>query len=376
MITETDAQVDGPASRTKPCAHCGRPVTARRPTGRPPRYCPPQERDCQARARAERLTARAVETTGGPAAVRQVVLELAGRLDDAWEPLADLVETTQAARDLLGGLRDELLDRVEQAERAAGQATAATQEAQAAREAAEATRDEALRQARDARAERDRALRAEQDAVDARQAALQTQQRLAAERDAAREQADRAASAADDAVAATTASADARVREAVEAATLARETAASLRGELAAAREQLNEHAVRNRELGEEVERIRARSAERLAAEIARITADADKRVDRAHAEIDSLRRAQESRLREDAQRLGAQTERADRLERECAGYEATLGKIFALLDDAGHEAGDDERSKPDPIQPDPIRDAIAAVLAERPHRSPPSAHP
>ncbi|MFD1145646.1 coiled-coil domain-containing protein [Saccharothrix hoggarensis] len=311
-----------------------------------------------------------METTGGPAAVRQVVLDLAGRLDEAWEPLGDLLETTQAARDLLGGLRDELLDRVERAERAAEQAAAATQEALAARDAAETTRDEALRQARDARDERDRALRAEQDAVDARQAALQTQQRLAAERDAAREQADRAAAAADEAVAAATTSADARVREAVEAATKAREAAASLRGELAATREQVNEETGRNRVLGEEVERIRTRSAEQLASEIARITADADKRVERAHAEIDSLRRAEESRLREDAQRLGAQTERADRLERECAGYEATLGRILTLLSDAEHQAVGD-RSRPDPI-----RETIAVILAERPRRSPPSTHP
>ncbi|GAA3884742.1 hypothetical protein GCM10022243_56960 [Saccharothrix violaceirubra] len=340
------------APRTRACAYCGLPVTARKPTGRPPRYCPAEQRDCQARARAERITARAAGMTGGPGALRETVLELAGQLDEVWEPLQDLVGVVQGSRDLLGAVRDELIARAEQAERAAEEAHTARQQAEDRARVAEAARDEALHQAQEARTQRTEALRARDAADRARQDSLLAQERLRAERDAAREQADKAKTDASAAVAQAEAVADARVREAVESTARAREAAAVLRGELATARERLDERATRVRDLEAEVDRVRDRLAVDLARITAEITADADGRVERAHAE----NRAQDARSREDLHRLGVQTERADRFER---AHARLLDRVAGVLREATapaeeHDAGRERKAL----------DTLAALLS------------
>ena len=87
----------GQPVRTRPCRHCGTPVSARKPTGRPPLYCWADGKDCQSQAKLQRAAARATELTGGEAmTLRQTAADLAEQLDDAWEPLNGLLEAIVA----------------------------------------------------------------------------------------------------------------------------------------------------------------------------------------------------------------------------------------------------------------------------------------
>ncbi|MBP2336373.1 chromosome segregation ATPase [Saccharothrix coeruleofusca] len=338
MTSTAEPQVTpAPEPRTRPCAHCGRPVTARKPTGRPPRYCPPDQRDCAARARAERIAARAADTAGGPAALRQSVVELAGHLDEAWEPLQDLVESAQGARTLLTTLRDDLIARVERAEQAAEQATAAREQADQRALAAEVARDDALDQARQARAQRNEALRARDTAEQATQDALRAQERLRAERDAAREQADQAAATAAATVTDITATADRRVQAAADAAAAAREQAAALRAQVESLRDQLRDRDERLHEAAQAADRLRADTEHRLAQAAADATrridqavADAERRVEQARAELAALREQHERRVLDLGRQLGAQTERADRLQRAHDRHRELIDRLLA----------------------------------------------
>lgn len=364
--TEEPQVSPSPAARTRPCAHCGRPVTARKPTGRPPRYCPPEERDCAARARAERITARAAGTASGPAALRQSVLELAGHLDEAWEPLQDLVESAQGARELLTAVRDDLITRAEQADQAAEQAAAAREQAEQRALAAEAARDEALAQARQARADRAEALRARDAADLAAQEALRGQERLRAERDAAREQAEQAATAAAATVTAITATADRRVQAAADAATQAREQVAGLRAQAEGLREQLQDRDRRLREAEQAADQLRAdadRRVEQAAADAERrveqALAEADRRIEQARAEIAALREQHEQRAVDLGRLLGAQTERADRLQRAHDRHRDLIDRVLALAHADRATAGEQ------PSDPDHgARNALHAVIA------------
>ncbi|WP_158841618.1 hypothetical protein [Saccharothrix deserti] len=299
-------------------------MTARRATGRPPRYCPPDVRDCQARARTERVAARAAQTTGGPIALRQIALDLAGQIDEAWEPVQELTETVQTARDLLEELQRELVDRVEQAERAAEAATAAKEQAELEKAAAETARNAATDDARTAREERTKALRARDEAETLKRQAELRLERVTAERDAARTQAEQAATTAAATVAAITAAADQRVQAATGAETAAREQAAELRTELKTLRERLTEQQQRLHASDQAAERLRTETAQR----IEQITAEADRKVDQARAEITALRTQQEDRAARFGQQLGAQTERADRLQHSHDRYRALLDRI------------------------------------------------
>ncbi|GAA3464134.1 hypothetical protein ACFFSW_06830 [Saccharothrix longispora] len=336
-------------------------MIARKPTGRPPRYCPAEDRDCQARARAERITARAAGTVGGPGALRQGVAELAGHLDEVWEPLQDLVESVQASRELLSTVRDELVARAEQAEQAAERATAAQQQAEQRAQAAEASRDEALGQAREARAQRTEALRARDGAEQAKQDALRAQERLHAERDAAREQAEQAATTATATVAAITATADQRVRAAGDAVAEAREQAAGLRAQVDGLREQLEDRDRRLREAEQAAERLRADTTRR----VEQVVADADRRVEQAGAETSALREQHERRVIDLGRQLGAQSERADRLQRAYDRHRELLDRVLsaATADTASTEPAGADTAEP-AGERHGARNALDAVIA------------
>ncbi|MGH3747723.1 MAG: hypothetical protein ACRDT8_10020, partial [Micromonosporaceae bacterium] len=136
------------AEAKRPCAHCGEEFSYQRSASRPPKYCsrtwPEPPHSCQARAKAQRIAAKAVGLDAPLAAYQQagerVVPAIEALQHELTEHLSQVREVQTAA-----------LARIAEAEREASQALeraaaceAAQARAEAAQEAAEQGRVQAL----------------------------------------------------------------------------------------------------------------------------------------------------------------------------------------------------------------------------------------
>ncbi len=327
MITEASTPAE-PGHRSRPCAHCGEAVFARKPTGRPPLYCWADGKDCQALAKAERAAARTAGVTGGLSMVRQAVLDLDGQLDEAWEPLQALTQTVHVAREEMTVLRDQLLARAEQAEAAAEEAVTAKETADEAARRADLTREEALRQAADARTECAAAVRTRDEALRMAETAERARERALLERD----NADRRATDASTREAAATAIADRRVSDATEIAATAREEVARLTAELAAAHRQRDEHRTQAEAAGAEAA-MKVAAAE---SEVERVQAEAVAAADRQRADAEARAAARttlyEQRLEQWSEERGALREQVRNQQATASAYAEILRGVRAAL--------------------------------------------